>query len=371
MGNRDWEMDIGLCSTESSVRITLEDSSGEEGAVYLAGNFNGWKPADARYVMKPEGQSRYFIDLPMHLIPAGRLDYKYTRGDWSSVELNTAGKHSKNRHWTPGMEFPQDAVFHWQKDEDLGHIHYQPIIRDLSDQFHLPEVIRTRRISLLLPWDYEQSGEHYPLVFLQDGQNLFQDKAPYGNWHIDRKLARLAARKGRGLILVAVDHTHEHRFAEYMPPEIPDQAEAHGRAYISFLQQEVKPWVCKHFRTLDGPENTIIGGSSMGGLISLYAHMAYPNIFGKALILSPSLWLIPNMLEWLLSIHRPNPAGKVYLYAGGRESAKLEQELIHLYHTLGKICPEKEMLLKLDSRGEHHEFFWGEEFYQSLDFLLK
>jgi len=352
------------------LKISLTDISSEKGAIYLTGNFNGWKPADNRYQLIPLNENHYVIELPLNLIPDGRLDYKYTRGDWSAVELNSYGKHTPNRKWESGMDSPVDMVTNWMKDEDLIHSNYYPVIEDLSTYFKVPEPIKTRRISILLPWNYYQSSERYSIVYLQDGQNLFQDKSPYGNWHIDRKIARLANQKGKGVIILAVDHTHENRIAEYTPPHIPDRAESYGKDYIEFLKNEIIPFINKNYRTIGDARHTIIGGSSMGGLISLYAHIAFPQVFGKALIFSPSLWLIPDIYLWL----RNNCSNKLetmtYIYCGGKESMEMVQQVIDLYNGLSTLNKEKEIILNINSLGEHNEFFWGEAFYQSLDYIL-
>jgi len=352
------------------LRIELTDYSKENGTIYLTGNFNGWKPADTRYQMKIMDENSYYIDIPFDLIPDGILDYKYTRGDWSSVELNISGKHTPNRRWESGMISPVDTVTNWLKDEDLIYGGYYPIIEDLSARFKVPEPIKTRRISMLLPWNYNQTNKRYPVVFLQDGQNLFQDKSPYGNWHVDRKMARLAAKNNKDIIILAVDHTHENRLAEYTPPHIPDRAEAFGKAYVSFLMNEIIPYVNKNYRTIGDAENTIIGGSSMGGLISLYAHIAFPQVFGKGIIFSPSLWLIPDIFEWCQQNSSPIMKTMTYIYCGGRESKDMVHQVVTLYHGLESMETHLEIVLKVNSKGEHHESFWGEEFYNSIDFLL-
>ncbi|MEY3321760.1 MAG: hypothetical protein RLZZ417_1343 [Bacteroidota bacterium] len=350
--------------------ISLTDFSSEKGAIYLTGNFNGWKPADSRYEMRLTDENHYYIEIPLTLIPEGRLDYKYTRGDWSAVELNNSGKHTPNRKWETGMDSPKDTVTKWLKDGDLKYLPYYPVIEDLSSKFKVPDPIKTRRISILLPWNYHQSTDRYSIVYLQDGQNLFQDKSPYGNWHIDRKVARLAAQKGKGIIILAIDHTHENRIAEYTPPHIPDSAEAYGKDYIEFLKNEIIPFVNKNYRTIGDAQHTIIGGSSMGGLISLYAHITFPQVFGKALIFSPSLWLIPDIYTWLRNNSSDTMATMTYIYCGGKESKEMVQQLIDLYHGLLEINKEKEIILKINSKGEHNESFWGEAFYQSLDYIL-
>jgi predicted alpha/beta superfamily hydrolase len=352
------------------LKISLLDDSNEKGNIYLTGNFNGWKPADVRYQMINESQNNYFIYLPLALIPNETLDYKYTRGDWYSVELNGSGKHTPNRKWAKGMSEPKDTVNQWLKDDDLNYTKYYPIIHDLSSKFKVPDPIKTRRISILLPWDYYSSTERYPIVYLQDGQNLFQDKSPYGNWHIDRKVARLSAQKDKRVIILAVDHTHENRLAEYTPPHVPDRAEAYGKDYIDFLKNDIIPYVDENYRTIGNPQNTIIGGSSMGGLISLYAHLAFPSVFGKGLIFSPSLWLLPNLFDWLQSNSSDTIKTKTYIYCGGRESNEMVNQVVALYHGLRALNTENEITLKINSQGEHHESYWGEEFFQSMEFIL-
>jgi predicted alpha/beta superfamily hydrolase len=108
----------------------------------------------------------------------------------------------------------------------------------------------------------------------------------------------------------------------------------------------------------------------MGGLISLYAHLAFPDVFGKGLIFSPSLWLLPNLFDWLQSNSSDTLKTKTYIYCGGRESKEMVHQVVALYHGLKALNTENEITLKINSQGEHHESYWGEEFFQSMEFIL-
>ena len=133
-----------------------------------------------------------------------------------------------------------------------------------------------RRISALLPHDYDETDKNYPVLYLQDGQNLFNPNAPYGDWAIDKSLTQLAQDGLKDLIIIAIDHGHEERVYEYSPYYNPLFGEGKGDAYLSFINETLIPYVSKKFRTKPGYENVGIGGSSMGGLISLYAGLKFP-----------------------------------------------------------------------------------------------
>ncbi|MBC7884125.1 MAG: carbohydrate esterase, partial [Saprospiraceae bacterium] len=168
---------------------------------------------------------------------------------------------------------------------------FYPRIEILDQAYEIPQLGRSRRISVLLPHDYLKTDKRYPVLYLHDGQNLFDEYAPYGNWGVDKSLQALA-QKGLGdVIIVAIDHGGVLRIQEYLPYSTPRYTEAEGHLYLRFMLEDLKPMIDSKYRVLTDRNSTGIGGSSLGGLISLYAGFEHMDVFGKMMIFSPSLWI--------------------------------------------------------------------------------
>jgi predicted alpha/beta superfamily hydrolase len=207
---------------------------------------------------------------------------------------------------------------------------------------------------------------------LHDGQNLFDENAPYGNWAIDDSLKRLSNEGFGGVIIIAIDHGGEERLSEYFPFENKTIGEGQGKLYLKFLFETLKPYVDNKFRTLNDAQNTGIGGSSMGGLISLYAGLSYPNVFGKLMIFSPSLWIAPQIYN-LAANYKPSVPSSLYIYAGEKESKNHISNVMRLQDTFREnvnlIPSNLKFHLSVNPEGTHGEAFWQEEFPRALKWL--
>lgn len=248
---------------------------------------------------------------------------------------------------------------------------FEPIIEVLEEAYEIPHLNATRKISAVLPHDYYETDKRYPVLYLQDGQNLFNPLAPYGDWAIDKSMAKLAEEGLGELIIIAVDHGNEERINEYLPYYHPRFGEGKGKFYIQFMIEKLIPYINSHYRTLTDFENTGIGGSSMGGLISLHAGLNNPGVFGKMMIFSPSLWISKTIFNNTKSF-RPLEESKIYLYSGGKES------IAHLPNAqkLGSIINEKmikgyhiDFHFSINEDGSHAEIHWREEFPKAVKWL--
>ncbi len=248
---------------------------------------------------------------------------------------------------------------------------FYPIIRIIEEDYEIPQLKRRRRIAALLPYDYEENDRYYPVLYLNDGQNLFNDNAPFGNWAIDHSLQDLAREGFRNLIIIAVDHGHEERINEYSPFDHPKFGVGQGKLYLQFLLETLKPYVDRKFRVLTDRDNTGIGGSSMGGLISLYAGMAYNQSFSRMLIFSPSLWIAPQIYD-LSDRFLPQHPTYLYIYAGEKESHFHISNVKKLKFALHHRDADRSLLnlkLSINPEGTHNERFWAAEFPKALRWL--
>lgn len=205
----------------------------------------------------------------------------------------------------------------------------------------------------------------YPVIYMQDGQNLFDPALSFaGTWGVDEAL-RWASGRGLDAIVVGIPNLGAARLAEYNP-----FVEA-GERYLAFVAHTVKPLVDAQFPTLPDRRHTGIAGSSMGGLISLYAFFKHSEVFGFAAALSPSLWFADGALLDLVA-RAPRVPGRLYLDVGIREgdqTVALTRRLRDLLLAKG-YEPGRDFRWVEDKDGVHHESAWGRRFRKALPFLL-
>lgn len=340
--------------------------------VFLTGNFNGWATHDERFKMMKVKEGHYeftFSNVPPSV---EGFEYKYVKGGWDAEELAPDGYPRANRRMNVPRGKVRDVVPKWKRHSGTYDPKYYPDIQILSHRFNVPQLRRRRRISVLLPWNYQTSTKKYPVLYLQDGQNLFENDAPFGTWGLDKQLASLAQLGSGNFILVAIDHGGRDRIREFLPYDSQKWGEALGMDYARFLAETLKPYIDSRFRTLPDREHTGIGGSSMGGLISIYAGLLFPEVYSKFMIFSPSLWTSPKLYFEPVRFS-PFAETKIYLYAGGKEGAgvltnvrKLKAAMEAQHYDPLRLKIE----ISSDPQGRHTESRWGEEFPKAIDWLF-
>jgi predicted alpha/beta superfamily hydrolase len=358
--------------TNSMLNLELFTPNDDDRPVYIAGNFNDWKSRDQAYQMEKTGPGHYRYAFKQPLRLGEPLEYKYTKGGWESEELDADGFPPTNRR----MEVPRgkvnDVVPNWKSHTQEYDPQFYPNIEIVAKRFNVPQLRRRRRISVLLPWDYYNSSKHYPVLYLQDGQNLFEDGAPFGTWGVDKQLAALAQRGKGDVIVVAIDHGGKDRIQEFSPYDTQKWGEGMGREYATFLAETLKPHIDSNYRTLPGREYTGIGGSSMGGLISIYAGIMYPYTFSKFMIFSPSLWISPKIYQEQ-TVFSNLPQTKVYLYAGGKEGSNMvpnSKKFKEMVESRDQGPVDLQFRLEINPHGTHNEAAWGNEFPKATEWLF-
>jgi predicted alpha/beta superfamily hydrolase len=360
--------DLSKREQQAILTIELHATKDDARPVFLTGNFNGWKTSDPAFQMTRLDHGKYaysFLDFTLKDLPA--LEYKYVKGGWESEELDKDGRPTRNRILRTAKGKVVDLVANWKVHESWYDQNYYPIIEVAAKQFNLPQLRRRRRISALLPYNYySEPKKRFPVLYLQDGQNLFESSAPYGTWGVDRQLAKLA-QEGKGeVIVVAIDHGGRQRINEYSPVHTNQFGEGLGKDYARFLAETLKPYIDDKYRTLPDRNNTGIGGSSMGGLISLYAGLLYPHVFSKYMIFSPSLWLTPGMFEaFRMMEHRDKT--RYFFFAGGKEPGGTIRNTEMLHHILlSKKQNTPSSAFMVNPEATHSEFFWGKAFPEGV-----
>lgn len=247
-----------------------------------------------------------------------------------------------------------------------------------------PSFRNTRMLRVWLPPGYEDrenQGRQYPVLYLNDGQNLFDRVTAYTGveWQADETADRLI-REGtlQPLVIVGIDNAHKERVREYLPYRSlhPPVMRPLGRWYPDFLLQEVMPFLFERYRMARGPENTGLGGSSLGAVISLYTVMARPGVFGRLLLESPSLFISNRQLLKDARALRQWPE-KVFLAIGTKESGnedcdvEVVDDVRQLEHLLGRAGLREERLrVKIDEGASHNEAEWAKRFPEALQFLF-
>jgi predicted alpha/beta superfamily hydrolase len=227
-----------------------------------------------------------------------------------------------------------------------------------------------RRVRLFVPNDVPPP---YSVLYCWDGQNLFDDEGSHsGGWHLHRLLARRAAAGKKTPLLVAIDHGGKDRIGDFAP--WPHFEHGNGRAdsMLELLLDRVMPVVEGRFEVVGRPGN-IVCGSSMGGLLSLYAWLRFPGVFGRALVMSPSLWFDPRALLALVSRSTPLRDARIYLDMGRKEGgvrgARLVRQVAEAIALRG--LDHYRVKVRVDPEGEHKESDWEARFPPALDFLLE
>jgi predicted alpha/beta superfamily hydrolase len=337
--------------------------------VFLTGNFNDWKVRDERFQMTCVSPGKYEFKFGQNLKTTNEpLEYKYVKGGWEGEELDQNGHPTRNRRLEMSAGKVTDVVQNWKT---AGSIFY-PQIEVISTRFNIPQLKRRRRISVLLPWNYYQSERNYPVLYLQDGQNLFEEQNQYGTWGVDKALAHLAE-KGKGdFIVVAIDHGGRDRIKEFSPYPNNRWGAGLGKEYVRFLVETLKPHIDKNFRTMPEREHTGVGGSSLGGLISIYAGLMFPHSFSKLMVFSPSFWAAQKIFFEPIRFFVP-VATKIYLYGGGKEGANMIGNIARFRETIARRGFDQQIIdfnVQIDPNGGHNEQRWGTEFPRAAEWLF-
>lgn len=226
-----------------------------------------------------------------------------------------------------------------------------------------------RSIWLYLPPDYHTSEKHYPVIYMHDGQNVFDAKTSYaGEWKVDELLNGEFEKNGKGFIVVAIDNNGQERLNEYSPWTHEKYGGGSGDRYIQMIIKNLKPFIDSNYRTLTGPESTAIIGSSMGGLISFYAGLQYPDVFGKIGAISPSFWFSEDVLTFTKEKITPASKSKLYLLLGSEEG--MTKEFNAVVDLIGSSdFPDLNIKEKIVQGGKHNEAFWSSEFIETIRFL--
>tara|TARA_B100001115_G_scaffold184493_1_gene187175 strand:+ start:727 stop:1860 length:1134 start_codon:yes stop_codon:yes gene_type:complete len=325
---------------------------------YLAGSFNNWNPADSNFRFE-DGQ------LTIKLL-ADPVEAKITGGSWELAEAFTDGSPRPNRV----LDLSADTIhLSWEAWED--HAEHPPRgLHLLPKNDSLLYNNAYRQIWIYLPEGYETARRDFPVMYFQDAQNLFRGlRGSSSKWNLAQCLDSLEL----PLIVVAINHGGENRIRELSPFENEEYGGGEGYEYLDFIVNQVKPYIDAHYPVKTQREYTYIGGSSLGGLISLTALEAWPDVFGGALVFSPAYWFNPEVPE-MVAENGSLETTLIYQMIGtkeGNKSGEAVQRTLKCRAILDEMHPNWQIHTKVVADGEHNEDLWREQLPEALLWFFK
>ncbi len=301
----------------------------------------------------------------------GSYEYKITRGDWDKAECKIGGDDIGNRV----LKVDENSTIKLIIEEWADRFHHAPKkttasknVQIIDTAFLIPQLKRTRRVWIYLPECYSACTKRFPVLYMHDGQNVFDDATSYsGEWGVDEYLDSLGM-DAKECIVVAIDNGSTKRLNEYCPYDFNLSGftnsgkinKGEGNQYVDFLVKTLKPFIDKNYRTAKDKVYTAIAGSSMGGLISLYAVLKYPKVFGAAGIFSPAFSVAPKIFDDIKAKGK-KVSSKIYFYAGKQEGETMVPDMLKAYEAMSKVSKAK-MQAVIRNDGRHNEPTWRKEF---------
>ncbi len=236
-------------------------------------------------------------------------------------------------------------------------------------EIYVPYSASYKTLRIYLPEGYNQSVEKYPVLYILDGQNIFDDATSYvGEWGVDEALDTLIPRSGIPIIMVAIDHSSVFRMQEFNVFEHDRLGPPYGALFTEFLVKDLKPHIDSTFRTLTSREHTGIMGSSLGGLMSFYTIMKYPDVFSKAGVYSPSFWISEEVYDLPNSCDRIDDI-QIHMIFGTEEGPEMNQSFLNMEEIL-KVKMNPDLFMSKVVQGEKHsESFWRKAFPETYRFF--
>jgi len=364
-------------AAQQKIRVEIKSlpaNSPSGSTIFIAGNFNNWNPQHKNFQFQ-KNEKGYFLEL---LLNAGSYEFKITRGGWDKAECSKEGRDIENRSLKVNEDATVDLTIEGWKDlfntqPKKSTANKNVLIVDTA--FFMPQLGRSRRVWIYLPSSYNSSKKRYPVLYMHDGQNVFDNLTSYsGEWGVDEALDTLGL-KYKESIVVGIDNGGDKRMSEYCPYDFslfannnkPDKGE--GQLYIDFLVKTLKPFIDKKYRTLKNKSNTSIAGSSMGGLISMYAVLKYPKVYGEVGVFSPAFWVAPKLFDDIKTKGK-KVNSKIYFYAGKEEGETMVPLTLKVFNEMHSVSKSK-MTTVIRTDGKHNEARWRMEFPAFFVWMIK
>ena len=374
-------------TVKATFNVTIPETIPEGASVSIGTNFNDWNPADTAWFMTKIDELHYQLVIDIDAQYIGKdVQYKYTiqveeqDSVWQRVEGGATGGEIDNRTFTLSADgnVVNDTVAMFKNETKMSSVTGGTIETFKLDMPQYSDG-RTRNIRVWIPDGYDPANteKKYPVFYMHDAQNLFDSYTSFsGEWMVDEAITDMIGQGYEGAIIVGIDNSND-RINEYTPnwdnpdPETVDNAS--GDKYAAFIVETLKPYIDSNYNVRTDKESTGVGGSSMGGLISYYMGLEYPDVFGQVLVFSPSFWLFS---EDTISAEiaskdftTPENLPKYYLYVGGEASIVpyvgfVKDKMIECGYPTDKINSLS------DSTQSHNEKAWSKYFPQAYKWLV-
>ncbi len=362
--------------------VTIPPGTPADAGVWLAGDaavLGGWSPAGLRCT--PFGDGRF---TAVASVPRGTtLEFKVTRGSWETVEKGAGGEELANRRWSAvRSDTVRVTVAAWRDQTEHATPRSHTLTGDVRTHPALhSRYVRDRQALVWLPPGYDAAvGRRYPVVYLHDGQNVFDAATSFigVEWGADETADRLVrADSIPPCILVAVANTPD-RIADYT--WVPDERSGGGgaAAYARYLIEELKPSIDSTYRTLPDAAHTTVLGSSLGGIVSLWLALEHPGVFGRVGCVSPATWWAGRDIVRVAAA-APHAPARVWLDIGTAEGAASEGDPARaladtraLRDALAARADARSMALHYEevAGARHDERAWSARLDRILVFLL-
>lgn len=236
-------------------------------------------------------------------------------------------------------------------------------------EINITPLDRLRNIRIYLPPGYDEISKRYPVWYIHDGQNLFDESTAFAtDWKLKMTLNKLPVSKQ--IIVVGIDNGGDNRLNEYAPYKNKKNGQGgEGGIFLEFIVETLKPSIDKAYRTLADQNNTFMAGSSLGGLISFYAGLTYPYVFGKIGVLSPAFWFNPQVLD-ITKKYTAKARSRFYICGSKTENKYMEKTLQDTYNALKSGgFDDAQIQVIVRDKGLHNEKFWSREFKKMLEWL--
>lgn len=388
-------------ATVQFVVIVPDTAEHQAERLYVASSARDWKPNGHSLPRVAPG----VYAGPVSVARRSHVEYKFTRdGTWQTVEKDTRGGEVRNRalYVSPGLaeQVAVHVVARWADREPSSkrqvELHMSNRSRGqeqkstrsgdirVHDGVHSPQLENARTVLVYLPPDYDERPERrYPVLYMHDGNNVFDAATSFTGveWQADETAEELI-RVGRiePLIIVGI-YNNADRAAEYTPwKDVERDAGGNGDKYIEFVVETVKPLIDRTYRTKPDRESTAIAGSSLGGLISLYAVWEHPDVFSRAGVLSPALWWANGATLQHVAKGKPGALVRVWIDVGLEEGERADDEQSSAYvngcRELVRILEGhgyargRDFVYHEIAGGRHHERDWARRFDRVLECLF-
>ncbi len=338
------------------------------GHVYLAGDFQGWDPESPAHRLIDVGGHTH--ELTLSFDPGTTLAFKVTRGSWETVEKAADGTELPNRTYEVTAPATLEVTVAAWADGTPSTSTRAGDVTTIT----VPGFLDGRRVWVYLPPGYHDTTARYPVLYLLDGQNVFDKATSFaGEWKVDETLeALIPAGEIAPLIVVAVDNGGGERIAEYTPWADGESRGGGGGEHLAAIADVLVPHIDATYRTMTGPASTGIGGSSLGGLMALYATFSRPDVFGVNAALSPSIWWADRrVIAFAAGSTKPGGA-RLWTDMGTAESGTSIRDLRDLREALVALgfVVGTDLQVVEEQGGGHNEAAWSRRFPDVVRFLF-